>query len=210
MNLYMNLWRTFFIKVITFSPIVPIWSLLPHDIEYTLSNFKHSTVFKVFSNTHLNYDFQWKHTFNKGWHRIMYIISQKGKNKVTVRKYWSKLGVKPRMMNTKCYSSKSGITGLRSLFFCLKHTSFFVLVQLPVYSSPWQISHGSGICNMLGSLSQPRLHCHSFVQCPLKSSCLGFWSNHALSGLRIFPKPQQKNLKLPQSCICHTFKRNTM
>lgn len=70
------------------------------------------------------------------------IISQKGKNMVTVRKYWSKLGVKPRMINTKWYSSKSGITGFRSLFFCLKYTSFFwacsaTCIQLSLANISW-------------------------------------------------------------------------
>ena len=36
------------------------------------------------------------------------------------------------------------------------------LVPLPVSSSPWQVSHGSGISNILGSPRQSRLHLHSF------------------------------------------------
>lgn len=41
------------------------------------------------------------------------------------------------------------------------------LVSFPAYSSPWQISCGSGIFHILGSLAQPKLHFHIFTQWPL-------------------------------------------
>lgn len=111
--------------------------------------------------------------------RIIYIISQRGKSVVTVRKHWTKLGLKFRMINNKWYSYRSDITGLRSLFpssFAAWNIQLsFWLVTLPVYSSPWQTSHSFGISTMLGSLSQPRIHLHSFIQWPFKSSFLGSW-----------------------------------
>lgn len=60
---------------------------------------------------------------------------------------------------------------LSSQLYCLHHTSLaLVLFSRPACSSFWQISHHSGISNVLGSPAQLGLHLHNCMQCPQQLS----------------------------------------
>lgn len=52
------------------------------------------------------------------------------------------------------------------------------LFLLPVSSSPWHVSHNSGISSILGSPRQSRFHFHSFTQWTLCALASGTFLSH--------------------------------
>ena len=83
-----------------------------------------------------------------------------------MRKYWTKAKLKTSWANSKLYIS---VPDVKMLFRSPRPFSFADcstllscgLVPLPVSSSPWQVSHNSGISNILGFPRQSRLQLHS-------------------------------------------------
>lgn len=130
---------------------------------------------------------------------------------VVVRKYWTK---------TKCWANSRlciAVSDVKALF--RSPTPFiFVdcntllalgLVPFPVSSLPWQVSHSSGISNILGSPKQSRLHLYSFTQWLLWASMQEHpWHTPGLSGFLScrgrFCNPFNLSLipKLPSSGAC--------
>lgn len=119
-----------------------------------------------------------------------------------MKKYWTKARPKPSRANSKTYNSISDVKGLDDSAFpalltavCFSPLSW--LVPVPVCSSPWQGSYGSGMSNILWSPRWSRLHIHSLMQWPLMQG-LHCHTTCCVSG---FPYSWKKIPQLLYSCI---------
>ena len=98
---------------------------------------------------------------------------QRWRKENLVREYWTKARWKTSWENSKLCISMFDVRILfrsPTLFSVVNCNTLLSLglVPRPVSSSPQQVSHGSCISNILGSLRQSRLHLHSFTQWPLR------------------------------------------
>lgn len=96
-----------------------------------------------------------------------------------MRKYWTKARLKISLVNFKFHVwCQNSLQIFNSFQFCWLNT-FLGLVSFCVTNFPWQVSHYSGISNILGAPRKFRFHLHNFTQWPYTNILLRNFLNWA-------------------------------